>query len=146
MPKQADRSRDRATPDPTLRVGDAERNDVAEALSQHYSAGRLDDTELKERLDAAMRAKTGADLVGLVSDLPPIGAPSPHPVPESPRRRRRGLWIVLGAVLVVALLAHGPFWWPWWSGVRFFWLIVAVVLFVLWRRARRHRGHEESSR
>ncbi|MGH9101009.1 MAG: DUF1707 SHOCT-like domain-containing protein, partial [Acidimicrobiales bacterium] len=72
MPRHADWPRWRCGPDPTLRIGDAERNAAADALSQHYSAGRLDDAELKERLDRAMSARTGADLGGLMADLPPL--------------------------------------------------------------------------
>jgi Domain of unknown function (DUF1707) len=139
MPRQADRKR-RSTADPSLRIGDAERNDAAEALSQHYSAGRLDDTELKERLDRAMSAKTGADLSGLMTDLPSLDPVAPQPsLPPRPRRHRTGLWLVLGIVLVVAALPHGPFWWGWWMAFRIPWLIVAGVCFVLWRRSRRRR-------
>lgn len=145
MPRQADRSRRRVVTDPALRIGDAERSEAADALSQHYSAGRLDDTELKERLDRAMSAKTGADLSGLMSDLPPLGPVAPQPpVPDRPRRRT-GLWIVLGAVFVLTLFAHGPIWWPWWVAARIPWLVVAGIAFVLWRRSRRRRWHTEAS-
>ena len=49
----------------TLRVSDAERNEVADRLSRHFADGRLDQAEFKERLDAAMSAKTQGDLAGL---------------------------------------------------------------------------------
>ena len=55
----------RVRPDSTLRVSDAERNAVADKLSRHYADGRLDESEFKERLDAAMSAKTQGDLAGL---------------------------------------------------------------------------------
>jgi len=127
-------------PDPSLRIGDAERNEAADALSQHYSAGRIDDVELKERLDRAMSARTGADLAGLTADLPPLdGATAQPPVAARPGRRVTGLWVVLGAVFVLTLLAHGPMWWPWWMAVRIPWLFVAGIAFVLWRRSRRRR-------
>jgi Domain of unknown function (DUF1707) len=139
MPKQAD-WRGRFSPDPRLRIGDAERNAAADALSQHYSAGRLDDTELKERLDLAMNAKTGADLAGLTSDLPPLGPATPQPpVPNRPGRRRSGLWIALCVIFLLTAFAHGPVWWPWWMAVRIPWLIVAGVAFILWRRSRNRR-------
>ena len=60
--------------DATLRVSDAERNDVADKLSRHFADGRLDQAEFKERLDAAMSAKTQGDLAGLFDDLPPLAA------------------------------------------------------------------------
>lgn len=146
MPRQADSRRRRVAPDPSLRIGDAERNEAAEALSQHYSAGRLDDSELKERLDRAMGAKTGADLTGLMTDLPPLDGAAPQPpVSVRPRRHMTGLWIVLGTVFVLTLLAHGPLWWPWWMAIRLPWFIVAGVVVVLWRRSRRRRWHTETS-
>src|SRR5215472_17529589 len=60
-----------------MRIGDAERTDVADRLAKHFSDGRLDETEFGERLDRAMRAKTMADLSGLLADLPPDSAPPP---------------------------------------------------------------------
>jgi hypothetical protein len=67
-------------PDADLRVGDAERTDIADRLARHFSDGRLDEAEFGERLDRAMRAKTMADLSGLLSDLPEAepGGPPPH--------------------------------------------------------------------
>lgn len=144
MPRPVD-WRGRRAYDPSLRIGDAERNEVAEALSQHYSAGRIDDTELKDRLDRAMQAKTGADLAGLLTDLPPLGPVTPPPVPPSPRRHRTGLWIVLAVVFFLTAFAHGPFWWPWWLGFRIPWIVVGVVAFFLWRRSRRRRWQAETS-
>jgi Domain of unknown function (DUF1707) len=57
-------------PGADMRVGDAERAEIADHLARHYSDGRLDEAEFNERLDKAMRAKTMADLSGLLSDLP----------------------------------------------------------------------------
>jgi Flp pilus assembly protein TadB len=146
MPRQADKARHRVPVDPTLRIGDAERNDAAEALSQHYSAGRLDDTELKERLDRAMRAKTGADLSGLMTDLPSLDPVAPQPpVPHRPRRHRTGLWIALAVVFILMALPHAPFWWGWWWFARIPWILVAGVCFLLWRRSRRRRYQTEGS-
>ncbi|HYY19773.1 MAG TPA: DUF1707 domain-containing protein, partial [Streptosporangiaceae bacterium] len=54
-----------------LRVSDAERQAVADALSQHFGEGRLDQAEFDERLSQAMNAKTYRDLDGLLTDLPP---------------------------------------------------------------------------
>jgi len=57
-------------PGSEMRVGDAERSAVADRLAKHFSDGRLDETEFSDRLDRAMRAKTMADLTGLLADLP----------------------------------------------------------------------------
>jgi Domain of unknown function (DUF1707) len=67
---------------PAVRVGDAERNSAAEALGEHFAAGRLDTAELDERLKLAYAARTYADLEPLFTDLP---APRPFaPRPPAP--------------------------------------------------------------
>jgi hypothetical protein len=71
-------------PGAEMRVGDAERAEIADLLARHFSDGRLDEAEFSERLDRAMRAKTVADLSGLLSDLP--GEPVP---PEQGGRRQQ---------------------------------------------------------
>jgi len=122
-----------------MRVGDAERNEVAEALSRHYSDGRLDETEFKDRLDKAMGAKTRADLAGILTDLPRLGSPAPPDVPHR-TRHRTALWVALAVVLFVTLPWHavGPWWWSPWI-VRIPWLIMGVVAVLAWRAMRRRR-------
>ncbi len=76
-----------------LRVGDAERESVAAELREHYAQGRLTLEDLERRLDAAMAAKTRADLDQLVKDLPhtnPPGAPLPAPASGNWRQHGRG--------------------------------------------------------
>jgi Domain of unknown function (DUF1707) len=58
-----------------IRVGDAERDAVATQLREHYGDGRLTLDELNERLDQALRARTGADLNAVMRDLPSLGSP-----------------------------------------------------------------------
>ncbi|GAA4522446.1 hypothetical protein GCM10023191_101670 [Actinoallomurus oryzae] len=53
-----------------LRIGDAERDQVTTTLREHFSAGRLNPTELEERLAAALEAKTAVELAPLLADLP----------------------------------------------------------------------------
>ena len=100
--------------DPNMRVSDAERAEVADRLSKHYSDGRLDETEFNERIDQAMRAKTHADLDGLLTDLPAPEAPEPQKAGKTsgpaapvlrqrPARRHRILELVL--IIVVAVVA-----------------------------------------
>ncbi|ACY97321.1 MULTISPECIES: DUF1707 SHOCT-like domain-containing protein [Thermomonospora] len=60
-----------------LRIGDAERDAVTEALHEHFAMGRLTRAELDERLEATLAAKTEGDLREIVKDLP-----GPHGLPE----------------------------------------------------------------
>lgn len=140
MPHRADDPRDGRFPnrrgyDPSLRIGDAERDEVAAALGNHFSAGRLDETELHERLDRASAARTGADLAGILSDLPPLAAP----VPEAPSHPwRTAAWVALALVLLAFAMPWrtGP--WGWWFPHPPVFL-VGVVLVAAWVRARRRR-------
>ncbi len=53
-----------------VRVGDADRENIAAQLREHYADGRLTLDELNERLDQTFAAKTGADLNTVMRDLP----------------------------------------------------------------------------
>ena len=125
-------ARTRSGRDPNLRVSDAERQEIADLLSEHYSAGRLDAAEFDERLGRAMAAKTRGELDALLYDLPPLPSQIVPPPTRAPRRRgggtvalaalttvvvasfatsgmapgRHGLWLAVLALLVVARL-HG---------------------------------------
>ena len=130
--------RDGALPDAGLRASDGERNDVADRLSRHYAEGRLDETEFKARLDTAMSATTRGDLSGLFHDLPRLHT---EPAPRPTRRRRILPWLFLVAFLAIAVGATLPFG-PWFHVP---WFLVAVIGFVLWRRAgggHRHHHHD----
>src|ERR671937_353527 len=78
-------------------ASDRERERVAEALRSHAAAGRLDPEELEERLGRAYGARTRADLVPLVADLPVATAPPPS-------RRAPSLPTVPPVVLIAVLL------------------------------------------
>jgi hypothetical protein len=117
---------------PSVRIGTAEREAAASALSEHFAAGRLDRDELEERLDRAYAAKTEADLGPLFQDLPrpalPVAAAEPHRAAGPGRSTGRSALLI--AVLAFALV--------WMAVVRFppFFLIPLVWIFV----ARGHRG------
>ena len=117
---------------PSVRIGTAEREAAATALSEHFAAGRLDQDELEERLDRAYAAKTAADLEPLFQDLPRPGLPVAAAEPDRAAgpRRSTGRSALLIAVLAFAVL--------WMAVVRFppFFLIPLVWIFV----ARGHRG------
>lgn len=59
------------------RIGDAERQAAVEALSEHFVAGRLDNAEFNQRMDAAMQARTAAELAPLFADLPSLDSLGP---------------------------------------------------------------------
>ncbi|MEP9381606.1 DUF1707 SHOCT-like domain-containing protein [Nocardioides cheoyonin] len=103
---------------PELRIGDAERHQVAEILRQAAGEGRLDLDELDERLEAAYKAKTYADLVPLTLDLPGHApAPAPTRAANLPAGaeggthlailsgfERKGVWTVPGQMTVVCFM------------------------------------------
>jgi Domain of unknown function (DUF1707) len=116
-----------------MRISDAERAEVADLLSAHYSDGRLDQAEFNTRLDQAMHAKTYAELGGLLADLPHTDGAPPA---ELQRQHGRSLhpFLVVAAVAGIALLVGhwllspftaGPFggfylpWWVWVGGLAF---------------------------
>ncbi len=59
-----------------IRVSDAERDQAAAELSEHYQAGRLTLEEFDDRSGRALRARTGSDLVALFADLPTTVVPA----------------------------------------------------------------------
>ncbi|MEL4356373.1 MULTISPECIES: DUF1707 SHOCT-like domain-containing protein [unclassified Luteococcus] len=60
-----------ANPDsPEPRIGDAEREQAAELLREHLTAGRLDHAEFDERIGQALQARTQSQLDRLFLDLP----------------------------------------------------------------------------
>ena len=141
--------------DPNMRISDAERTEVADRLSRHYSDGRLDQAEFNERLDRAMKAKTRADLEGLFDDLPgdePHRQPAGPPAPPMVRPRRHSplprivflAFVAIVAIMVGQALA-GPLFafpfhvgmWPWGWGFHIPWLLIGLVVFLWYRFARR---------
>ncbi len=118
--------------DPGMRVSDAERAEVADRLSKHYSDGRLDQATFNERLDRAMKATTQSDLSGLFADLPDTGAPAEGP--PSRHRRGRGHRILFLIVVAVITAAVGE------TLVRSYipWLLLGFLAFLWLRYGPRH--------
>jgi Domain of unknown function (DUF1707) len=124
--------------DPNLRVSDEDRNRVAEALSQHYSEGRLDANELKDRLDQAIGAKTRGDLSGLMTDLPALRTAMPEP---HRHRRHVAVWaalIVLVAAVAFPWQAFHLVWLP-----RVPWVLFGIAALLVWSRVHRRRVHTD---
>lgn len=123
-----------------LRVSDQQRDQTAQAIRDHYAAGRLNEEELTERVTAAYAARTESDLAELVKDLPKLPA-SPQQQKAELRERRGELQRRIlqeaggGAVafgvctaLWLASGAHGSFW-PIWVAL----LTVIVLARSAWR-------------
>ena len=96
-------------------ASDPEREVVADALRAAAQEGRLDAAELEERLGVAYSARTRADLLPVLADLP-----APAPAPRSrPRPDAEPPWfapVIPLAILLVAIwaLAGGGYFWPMW--------------------------------
>ncbi len=144
----------RGTRDPRprmMRVGDADREAMADILRQHYAAGRLDSQEFEERIGRCLAAKTFGDFDGLFDDLPPLTPPAPepgqgpwqghgpwqgpqHPYPQHPThgygpppwRPVYIIPIILG-IIVLGALTHGHLFW-------LFWPLFFLFIFGPWRR------------
>ncbi|CAA9389191.1 MAG: hypothetical protein AVDCRST_MAG75-1471 [uncultured Propionibacteriaceae bacterium] len=63
---------------PDIRASDADRDQVAAVLQLAYVEGRITREEHTERLEAALAAKTFADLLPLTADLVPIPTSVQH--------------------------------------------------------------------
>jgi hypothetical protein len=111
--------------DAPMRASDAERDQAAGALRDHYAAGRLSREEFDERLDAAYKASTVQELAQLRADLPDLPAPPTARRAELSRRqaelRRQLLQQAGGSFTPFAICtliwaasgAHGAFWPAW---------------------------------
>jgi len=127
-----------------LRASDAERDDVAAELGQHFQDGRLDQAEFEERVAAAIAAKTQRDLDQLLTDLPAEPAEKPGRTAREPgspgtpgapswrslkRTRVLGLLPLVAVGMVIGSLLTGdePHGWPF-APLGFLWLIVPILV------------------
>jgi uncharacterized protein DUF1707 len=92
--------------DRRLRVGDRERESVAEILRREHVDGRLDAGEFHERLDRALAAKTYADLDTLIADLPADAREHRHAPSRLPRPWRFGFVALFALALIAATGGH----------------------------------------
>lgn len=93
-------------PLPGVRVGDAERERLADVLAEHFAAGRLTLAEFTDRADAAAHARTSHDLLVLTADLPRLDAPGAVAPVVAPVARPVGPGPVLVADVFFAIF--GP--------------------------------------
>lgn len=87
-----------------VRASDKERSEAMDLLGSHFAEGRLDQSELDERLQVAASAKTRGELAGLLSDLPAAERP-PAPAPAPVYGCGLPRWRVPSLLLVVVLAA-----------------------------------------
>jgi hypothetical protein len=71
-----------------LRVSDEQRERAASEIREHYAAGRLNDDELSDRVQAAYSARTQGELTALTADLPKLPATRAQRKAEVAQRRR----------------------------------------------------------
>jgi len=145
---------------PRIRASDADRDKAAKLLAAHHAAGRLTAEEFRERMEAAMVARTLGDLDELLEDLPDVDL---YELPDAALRRRPprpgsssllpsdwlggpggparfsvgtvavGAWAVTTSALIaiwVVVAVAGGTWFPWWALFALPWI---------WFLARRHR-------
>jgi Domain of unknown function (DUF1707) len=112
----------------SLRVADADREQLIDELREHAVAGRLTSDELEERIGGAYGASTRADLDALRSDLPVSSASVKLALVKRKGQLRRRLLQEAGGAVGVSLLSvgvwflsgghhHGEFWPAWVIGI-----------------------------
>ena len=125
---------------PGIRASDEDRGRIADALGEHYAAGRLTLEEFQERLDKVYAATTLGELDLLMADLPGTDlsrlperrAPVPVQVPADRSvqawRSAWRFWLAIGVVAFVIWLLGGASGGPW-----FLWIAVPLGLLMLRR-------------
>jgi hypothetical protein len=129
-------------------VGDRERDRATHELRRHYSEGRLTTEELAQRLETALRARSGSQLRAALRDLPAWRWTESGTL-RSPVRVLRNAalvvasvvtWLVVSAGLLIAfiawLVANGPSL----AGLLVFPLVWLAATWLLWTGSRRLRS------
>jgi hypothetical protein len=114
--------------DRSLRVGDKERDAVAEVLRQQHTEGRLDTDEFEARLERCMAAKTYAQLDELLADFPPDRENRARQRPFPTRRIWPPVFLLLPVALIAAIAFGGHVAWLAFPLIFFF-----VVRPLIWR-------------
>lgn len=134
------------TPPGDIRASDADRQRVADALSQYAGEGRLTLDELSERLEETYTARTVRQLnadQGPLRELPPLfpalGPPLPAAQPVSSAGGRHPVvWLWFLVALIIGLAVGGARW----GGTRALWTLLLVAFVarrILGRHRQRHR-------
>jgi len=118
--------------DRSLRVSDAERDEVATLLRDAAAEGRLTPDELDERVEKALSARTGADLDALLADLPRKRVVPAPPSGEGMRNVSLLVGVALLVTGVVLAAGVGHIWAVW---------ILGFVVFKVARGGRTRGAH-----
>jgi hypothetical protein len=126
-------------------VGDRERDRATTELQRHYREGRLTTEELAQRLETALRARSGTQLRAALRDLPAWRWGEPGALRRSPLRLLRNAALVVGAAVtwlfvsvglliafVAWLVANGPGL----TGLVVFPLVWLAATWLLWSGSR----------
>lgn len=122
---------------PDIRVGDAERSEALEQLSQHFVNGTLAPDEFEQRTGEAAAARTRGDVEKLFADLPELSTPratapaTRHEAElEDMLSRGRKVQIVDSVIWSVAMIALflGLFVFDW----SYFWISPVIAFFASW--------------
>ncbi|MDO5682578.1 MAG: DUF1707 domain-containing protein [Propionibacteriaceae bacterium] len=111
-----------------VRIGDRERERTAEALAEHFAAGRLTRDELDQRTAVVLQARNGLDLKEVLADLPGLSAgveplPTRGAVDRSVADQARRLWRAVGLLpwavfagffVLIWLFTGAGYFWPVW--------------------------------
>jgi hypothetical protein len=111
--------------DPSLRASDEQRERAAGDIREHFAAGRLDEDELDQRVQAAYAARTQGELSAVLADLPKLPATPAQQKAELVQRRHQlqsrllqeaggglGLFVVCSVIWLASggHHGHGQFW------------------------------------
>lgn len=122
---------------PDIRVGDAERSEALEQLSQHFVNGTLDPGEFEQRTGEAAVARTRGDVEKLFADLPELStpnatAPATRHEAELEEMLSRGKKVQVADAVIwsVAMIAFflGLFVFDW----SYFWISPVIAFFASW--------------
>lgn len=120
-----------------LRIGDADREDAARELGEHFALGRITVDEHAERLEQIWSARTAADLAPAFRDLPRPQSTRPRAGRPEPRGRSarsfelpRFPFPLKVLITIVAL---------WWGFHHLLFLVLGVAAYVVFVRPFLHR-------
>jgi hypothetical protein len=104
------------TEDITIRVSDAEREEVAARLRAAGADGRLLLGELEDRLERAFAARTRGELEPLTADLPAPARQARSPAVPGTRSVRTYL-AVMALLVAIWAVTGAEYFWPVWPAL-----------------------------
>lgn len=115
--------------DRRIRAADADREQAAAGLREHFAAGRLTSEEFDERLDGIYAARTLGELEDLMADLPGSDLAQ---LPVTAARRSAGDMPVPRQRAPGSIEAARGRFSPAWQAAWGSWLAISLCAFVVW--------------